>query len=325
MTESDVGAMVRGRKDKLTMKANMNGNGKMKVLLESRNILKRTNVCILTYIMLNLGLIWSVLSGFTYNVQALLLALGFYALSLLVALSPVGELILRLQTGCRKIKRKDHEAHIRPLFDEAYEKARALTPGLPNGIKLYMSSDNSANAFATGRRTICVTRGLLKLPPEQIKAILGHEFGHIAHRDTYLLQGVVIGNLMVTVVVTVVRILALFCTTIGQINAIFSVAGVGRTLQFVFASIAKVLVIIGFNVFMWFWNKLGVLLVMRSSRENEYEADRFSANCGWRVPLIDALETLAAGSNEAPTGLFAILASSHPDIDSRIARLQEMD
>ena len=305
------------------MNDDVNKNEK-KIRLESRNILKRSNVCILTYIALNLLLIWSILSAFTYEPQFLLYSLAFYAVSLLVALSPVGELILRLQTGCRKIKRKDHEALIRPLFDEAYAHAKALIPEIPDGIRLYMSGDNAPNAFATGRRTICVTRGLLKLPPEQIKAILGHEFGHIVHRDTYLLQGVVIGNLMVTIVVTITRILALFCTTVGQINAIFSVAGVGRTLQFVFASIAKVLVIIGFNVFMWFWNKLGVLLVMRSSRENEYEADRFSANCGWRLPLIDALETLAAGSNEAPTGLFAMLASSHPDIDSRIARLQEM-
>ena len=235
------------------MNDDVNKNEK-KIRLESRNILKRSNVCILTYIALNLLLIWSILSAFTYEPQFLLYSLAFYAVSLLVALSPVGELILRLQTGCRKIKRKDHEALIRPLFDEAYAHAKALIPEIPDGIRLYMSGDNAPNAFATGRRTICVTRGLLKLPPEQIKAILGHEFGHIVHRDTYLLQGVVIGNLMVTIVVTITRILALFCTTIGQIDAIFSVAGVGRTLQFVFASIAKVLVIIGFNVFMWFWN-----------------------------------------------------------------------
>lgn len=302
-----------------------NENGNVTVLLESRNILKRSNVCILTYILLNLMLIWTILSGFSYNGQSLLGALGFYAISLLIALSPLGEFILRLQTGCKKIKRKDHEALIRPLFDEVYEKAKAVTPGLPDGIKLYMSSDNSANAFATGRRTICVTRGLLKLPPEQIKAILGHEFGHIAHRDTYLLQGVVIGNLMVTVVVTCARLAALVFTTIGEIAACCSVAGAGRFAQLLLVTLAKVLVIIGFNVFMWFWNKLGVLLVMRSSRENEYEADAFSARCGYRLPMIDALEYLASCSGDAPTGLFAMLASSHPDMDSRIARLQEME
>lgn len=300
-------------------------NGRTTILLESRNVLKRSNVCILTYIMLNLMLIWSILSGFSYNGQALLVALGFYAVSLLVALSPIGEFILRLQTGCKRIKRKDHEALIRPLFDEVYEKAKALTPGLPNGIKLYISSDNSPNAFATGRRTICVTRGLLKLPPEQIKAILGHEFGHIAHCDTYLLQGVVIGNLLVTISITAVRLMALFCTTLGQIDALYSVGGVGRGLQFMCSTLAKILVLVGINVFMWFWNKLGVLLVMRSSRENEYEADGFSARCGYRQQMIDALEFLASCGGDAPTGLFAMLASSHPDMDSRIARLQEMD
>jgi len=72
---------------------------------------------------------------------------------------------------------------------------------------------------------------------------------------------------------------------------------------------------------MWIWTKLGVLLCMKTSRENEYEADRFSSNCGYNRELIAAFETLAE-SGEAPKGIFAMLASSHPDFDSRIARLQ---
>ena len=149
-------------------------------------------------------------------VPSLGIALGIYLVSLLVALSPIGEFWLRWQTGCRRKAVKDEEANriLVPLFNEVYDKARELVPNLPNGICLYIGNGEEPNAFATGRKTICAERGVMKLPPEQIKAILAHEFGHIAHRDTYLLQAVVVGNVLVTILVNIIRLAALFCTWI---------------------------------------------------------------------------------------------------------------
>ncbi|MFQ6860984.1 MAG: M48 family metalloprotease [Beduini sp.] len=45
-----------------------------------------------------------------------------------------------------------------------------------------MLDDDGANAFAKGRRTICITREMLNAPVKEIKAVLGHEFGHLAHK-----------------------------------------------------------------------------------------------------------------------------------------------
>ena len=294
------------------------------VKFETRNIFRTSNICIMVYMLLNLLLIWSILSWFSYTWTPFFYSLLLYAVSLLIALSPIGEFVLRLQTGCKKIKREDHKNIIMPIFEEVYAKAKEATPNLPNGIKIYMNADNAPNAFATGRRTICVTRGLLKLPPEQIRAILAHEFGHIAHRDTYLLQGVLVGNFIVTVLVTALWIFSLIATTFARIVAACSPnndLGVGRALEIVFTTLAQIAVIIGFRVFMWLWTKLGVLLCMKTSRDNEYEADRFSSSCGYNKDMIAAFETLAA-DGEPAKGIFATLASSHPDFDDRIARLQ---
>lgn len=292
---------------------------------EHRNVFRQSNICILVYILLNICLIWSILSWFTYAWEPLLYSLLLYGFSLLIALSPIGEFILRLQTGCKKIKREDHRQTIMPLFDEVYAKAKGLTPSLPNGIKIYMNADNAPNAFATGRKTICVARGLLKLPPGQIKAILAHEFGHIAHRDTYMLQAVIVGNCIVSAIVTALWIVSLIATTIARAAAICSPKndlGVGRGMELMFTALAQIAVIIGYKVFMWLWTRLGVLLCMKTSRHNEFEADRFSSNCGYSKELIAAFETLAE-SSESPKGIFATLASSHPDFDSRIANLQD--
>lgn len=69
---------------------------------------------------------------------------------------------------------------LEPLFYEVYQKAKMQEPLISDSVRLYMNEDESENAFATGRRTICVTRGLLNLSDEAIKATLGHEFGHLA-------------------------------------------------------------------------------------------------------------------------------------------------
>lgn len=295
---------------------------------ESRNIFRKSNIWVLAYVTLNIVFIWATLSGFSWNPKVLFHSIIFYAFSLLIALSPIGEWMLRLQTGCKKIKRKDQLEIIEPIFKEAYAAAQTASPGIPKNIKLYINASNTPNAFATGRKTICVTRGLLKMPKEQIKAILGHEFGHIAHRDTYLLQAVIIGNFLVTGIIIAVKAIVWIGTTIAQINALsgspYSI--IGNSMQFVVAGITKLLALIGISVFSWIWTKLGILMVRKSSRENEFEADRFAASCGYADDLIAALDYLAdtQDDGEDAKGLFNQLSKTHPDLDTRIARLQEI-
>ena len=106
------------------------------IKFESRNIFKPSNICIFIYIILNLLLVWSILSWFNYTANTLWYSVILYAFSLLIALSPIGEFILRLQTGCKSLKREDQKAILLPIFDEVYAKARDATPNLPKGIKL---------------------------------------------------------------------------------------------------------------------------------------------------------------------------------------------
>ena len=61
---------------------------------------------------------------------------------------------------------------------------------------------------------------------------------------------------------------------------------------------------------------------MKSSRDNEYEADEFAFQLGYGQQLILMLHAL--GGNAQNTGLFANLASSHPATSDRIARIQSL-
>lgn len=290
-----------------------------------KRITRKSNIPVLIYLILNVFVIAGIINFVLVNEtipfwQSLLIGLLLYVISLFIALSPVGEWILRLQNGCKKIKRVDQINFIEPIFREVYDKAKRLNPSIPDNVKLYMNSDEDPNAFATGRRTICITEGMLYMPENQIKATLGHEFGHLAHRDTDLILIVVVGNLIVSTFILGIRLVIDLIHFIFWILTLFIGGPEG-----VFAAILNYLyhalitaIVVGLT---WLWTKIGVLLVMKSSRENEYEADEFSFNLGYGNELCVLLDSISGSHGK---GLFANLASSHPDKNDRIARLQNL-
>lgn len=290
-----------------------------------KRTMRKSNIPVFIYLVLNIFVIALILSLVIDNGnipfwKALLIGIVLYFVSLLIALSPVGEWILRLQTGCKQIKNDEQRNFIEPIFREVYDKARAQDPSISDKVKIYMNHDEAPNAFATGRKTICVTEGMLSMPVEQIKATLGHEFGHLAHKDTDLILVVAVGNLIVSAFILLFRLAIDLVYLLFVFSSVFvggSDGAFGALISTVY-HLAMTAVVVGLT---WIWTKIGVLLVMKSSRANEYEADEFSFRLGYGNELCALLDSFS-GTNA--NGLFANLVSSHPDKDDRIARLQEL-
>jgi len=97
----------------------------------------------------------------------------------------------------------------------------------------------------------------------------------------------------------------------------------GSIFGFLFMCLGKLAADFILAALMWIWTKLGVLLCMYSSRQNEYAADEYAFNCGYGYDLQQVLESFGNGSGS--TGLFSALVSSHPDTYKRIARLQKLE
>ena len=260
--------------------------------------------------------------------------IALYAVSLAIALSPVGEWILRLQAGCKQIKRKEQIEFIEPIFREVMEKAKKVYPMLPDNVQLFLCSEEAPNAFATGRRTICITDGMLHMPKDQIKAALAHECGHLANHDTDLILLVSVGNMVVSGIIMAIRLLLIALQFILSLtSSVVSAAGsLGEGLGIV-AAVFKIAISIMnlaynlVNTFVlgtvsWLWTKLGVFLVMHSSRAREFEADAGAFNMGHGEALCRLLDQ--GGCAESTRGLFASLSDSHPDKNERIARLQDL-
>lgn len=293
-----------------------------------KRLTSKNNISVLIYLILNVFV-----SGFLlYLFPSMLgmkpgnflpyLAAGLivYSISIVIALSPIGEVIIRLQTGCKKIKRVEQINFIEPLFREVYDKAKQAEPTIPDDVRLFMNTDETPNAFATGRKTICVTEGMLHMPEDQIKATLGHEFGHIAHKDTDLIMLISVGNLIVSCFVMFLRaIIAIYQIFISI--ACLAMGGREGAIYGALNGLAKLATTAIIGGLTRLWTRFGVWLVMQSSRANEYGADEFSFNLGYGEQLCAMLDSISGSDAK---GLFATLASSHPDKDDRIAKLQEL-
>lgn len=289
----------------------------------AKSLTRQANIPLTIYLVLNtiiIGILLSSLFHASNTVVTFLLGLGVYAVSLVIALSPVGEWILRIQSGCKAIKRKDQIDCIEPIFKEVLKKARKLDPSVPADVTLYMNDSKDVNAFATGRKTICITEGILNAPEEQIKATLAHEMGHLAHKDTDLILLVSVGNFIVTFIFIAIRMFARAISLFFSLLAIFgggSNRGVALGLS-LYAFMCDVIL----GALMWVWTKIGIMLVMKSSRDNEFEADKFAFNLGHGNALCELLDSSLIGSSTK--GLFANLINSHPDKNERIAALMNL-
>jgi heat shock protein HtpX len=193
--------------------------------------------------------------------------------------------------------------------------------------RVFMIPSDQPNAFATGRNpkhaAVAVTQGLMKMmPPEQIKGVLAHEFGHIRNRDI-LVSSIAA---MIAGAISAIGNVLLWTSLFGGEDNEGGLGGIAALLIMLLAPIAAALL------------QLGV------SRQREYLADATAARVlGEGKPLADALETLERTSQVVPqmqvnpstASLYIVhpfrgggvtnLFNTHPPISERIRRLEEYD
>jgi len=211
--------------------------------------------------------------------------------------------------------------HIHRVVEEM-----AATAGIPKP-RIVLIPQDSPNAFATGRNpenaVVAVTRGIVNiLNPDELKGVLGHELGHVIHRD-----------ILVSTVAAVIAGTIVFMANILQFTAIFGMGGRdddegGNPIAaLALAFLAPV---------------AAGLIQMAISRSREYMADDIGAKLsGNPLYLAGALGKLDAASKQLPMNgnpatenLFIVspfngrgataLFSTHPPIEERIARLRAM-
>lgn len=201
----------------------------------------------------------------------------------------------------------------------------AITEGLPTP-KIYIIADPAPNAFATGRdpkhSSIAVTTGLLQIMnKKELQGVLAHELGHIKNYDIRVAM----------VAFALVAVVGLLSDIMLRMTWFRDSDDSDSQLFFIVGIIAAILAPI-----------VAIIIQSAISKKREYLADATGA-LTTRYPegLASALNKIKeSGSalkkqnsstahlffaNPLKKGSLSGLFSTHPSIDERIKRLQQME
>lgn len=275
-------------------------------------LIKNNYIYVLWFI-LYFSIVWCLFGG---NADAFILTSLIYSISITLALSPVGEDILRIFEGARPLRTNEEIEYLQPLFEEVYQNALDKNPKLSKEIRLYIIDAMFVNAFAMGRKTIAVTKGAIEtFTQEELRGVLAHEFGHISYGHTKALLLTVVGNFILSIFVFIFRIVIKLLDLISSIFTYKSTAMlIFNIINWIFSGLFE----LTFFLFIY----LGQIVLSLNSRSNEFQADSFAYNIGNGDELLQSLYLLQKISITHKMTLKEKLTSSHPHIASRIERLE---
>ncbi|NQT45854.1 MAG: zinc metalloprotease HtpX [Candidatus Omnitrophica bacterium] len=207
------------------------------------------------------------------------------------------------------------------MVKELAKEAKIPVPGV------YIVNNSSANAFATGRSpehaAVCVTSGIMDiLSGEELKGVIAHELAHIKNRDT----------LIMTVAATVAGAIMMMAN-MARWAALFGGYGRGRDRGGNIFGLIAISIIAPIAA---------IVVQMAISRSREYAADKRGSKIAHSgMGLASALRKLeqAAKHKRLPAspqtahlfivnplkgGFVANLFSTHPPIDERVKRLEQL-
>jgi heat shock protein HtpX len=192
--------------------------------------------------------------------------------------------------------------------------------------KVYVMNNPTPNAFATGRNpdhaAVAVTTGLLEiLNRDEIAGVISHELTHVKNRD------ILVGTIAATLVGTI--------TFIARLAGYAAIFGGGRNRDDSDGLSTLILIILS--------PIIAILIQLAISRSREYMADEGGASIsGQPLALASALNKLSqvnkrlpmknAGASSAHMFIvnplsaksFTRIFSTHPPIEERIKRLEEI-
>jgi heat shock protein HtpX len=231
------------------------------------------------------------------------------------------KIVLRMY-GAREVE-KSEAPELYQVVGELTNKASLPMP------KVYLMENDTPNAFATGRNpehaAVAVTTGILRiLSKEELMGVIGHELSHIQHRD------ILISTVAATIAgaITMLASMARWGAIFGGMRSDGEEGGGGGNILFVllFTMVASI---------------AAMLIQMAISRSREYLADEGGAHLSDPLSLAKALGKLDLAAQRIPmkanpstAHMFIVnplrgggvlsLFSTHPPIEERIAKLEEM-
>ena len=274
-----------------------------------------SNSAYIIWFLIYFGLAWAIL-GSSWN--SFIIVSIIYGISITIALSPMGEALLRITENCREPATEQERNYLIPMFEEVYQNAKEVNPKLNDNIQLYIMDAMYVNAFAIGRKTIALTRGAIEtFTAEELKGILAHELGHIIHGHTKALLLSVIGNFFFSVIVWFFRAILYIVQLICSVVANSGISIVFTVIAFIVRIVFEASVFVFINV--------SQIILALNSRANEIQADTFAYDVGYGRELTSGLYLLQKISMGTKLRLSERMKASHPHTAHRIENLERLE
>jgi heat shock protein HtpX len=238
-----------------------------------------------------------------------------------------GDSMMLSYAGAHEIRTDEKE--YREIFRSVENVA--LAAGLPTP-RVYIIEDDSLNAFATGRNpndaSVALTRGIIKkLSKLELEGVIAHEMAHIGNRDIRLDMLLVTGVGVTVFAADIILRAALHSGNRGSDDK----------------NNAGAILLMVWLAFMVFNLIISPLLRMAISRKREFAADATGAqitrnpkglasalrkiSADSRVECLDKVKSMSAvciANPAAPKEFVGELFATHPPVDERIRRLENM-
>lgn len=278
---------------------------------------RKTVVILLGFLVFAGALAW--LFGALYNSPSLSYGIVIFGVVYVATTYYTGSKLSLAVNGAQEVQKADN-----PRLYRIVENL-AITDGLPTP-KVYIMPDPAPNAFATGRdpnhSAVCVTAGLLQIMDDnELTGVLAHEMGHVKNYDIRVSMIAFALSAVISIIADFVLRMTWFRDRDSENNnpAIY-VAGIA-------AAIVAPLV--------------ATLIQLAISRKREYLADatgalttRYPEGLESALRKIEQSGSALQKQNTATAHFFFAnplkghsitnLFSTHPPIEERIKRLQEM-
>src|SRR5687767_2315588 len=229
--------------------------------------------------------------------------------------------IAKRATGVKLIDGRSGRSELDSLYGTVERLARQANLPMPE-VGIYDSPE--VNAFATGpsksRSLVAVSSGLLRsMQRDEVAGVLAHEVSHISNGDMVTM----------TLIQGVVNAFSIFFSRV--------IANIIR--QLVDERISHLVFFVATIVFDIIFSLLGMIVVAWFSRAREFRADAGAAALSSRQNMIAALQRLQANQqlvdnsqpqlatmkiNGSRSGFMALMMSTHPPLEARIAALQQL-
>jgi heat shock protein HtpX len=280
---------------------------------------RRTYIIFFGFILFAVALAW--LFGTIYNDPGLVYGITIGAIIYAAISYYAGSKWSLAVNGAKEIQKADN-----PKLWRTVENL-AITDGLPMP-RVFIINDPSPNAFSTGRNpahsAVCATTGLLDIMNDQeLEGVIAHELGHVKNYDIRV-------NMLAFALSAVISIIADI-----MLRLTFFRGGdrdeEGNQLFFIIGIIAAILAPI-----------IASLIQLAISRKREYLADatgalttRYPEGLASALRKVERTGSVLQRQNTSTAHFFFAnplrshgitnLFSTHPPIEERIRRLENMD